>query len=295
MKTIPTLIASVMLFSVFLISCGKDHPAQNNPVINPVADTHYLSKEIVVYSGTGDTTVVTFHYDNAKRLIKIADTTNYSTPFEYIGSTTYYYNGNDTFPYKSYHITTGSFIDTTTKFFYYDASGRKIKDSIILIFSDGANYQIYHTVNSFQYAVGKIYGYSVDSLVYTIVGPGTYRHVKTDTATLDANNYIVSNIKHEWDGSIAQTEITNTTSKNYMSLLSIRNCLDVLPDGYGGSGNANTSNNPSLIVDTRSGTGAGVYQSIITYTLDGDGYPTRISGDDQHTSPYTADLIYKPL
>lgn len=136
-------------------------------------------------SGGYDTIVLTsFFYDSQRRLIGWRDypvsNADYLERFEFI------YAGTDTLPFegRSTHKDVASPDSTVQQyFFFYDSNARKIKDSIIKTTSNSAI--IGGWVDQFYYLPGK------SITVGKYQEPGVEYYYK-DTATLDANNNIVS-------------------------------------------------------------------------------------------------------
>ena len=199
-----TTLLFILSFCFLLNSCQKEiSPEGGNIIITPPAfgDSSYLSKIYYVYydaSGVDTAAVFTYTYDNLKRVIALTDSTSDpAAPNPYIAST-YYYNGNDTLPFKTRTYTSEtSYYDTTITFHFYDVSGKKTKDSILKSFSTFPIINHYSAliVSNYSYVPGKIYGFtSYSSTSSTLAG---YK----DTAVLDAKGNLTSNKKYKLDPS----------------------------------------------------------------------------------------------
>ncbi len=215
MRRIQALI--VLLFSILVfISCGKDHnPDNSNPPVPDTNDSTYLDSIYIIgnpgsFLDTGN--IVIYHYDNLKRLAStsnLRETAPASSVYIDGGSSTFYYNGNDTLPYKLVAYSNSdinNYVDTSTSFYNYDANGNKIKDSTRFSSSDITTYTLKTTVTDYTYSAGKMVGYTVENDVY----PNTNQVVSKDTATLDSKGNVITNVKYIVTGATENLALTST-------------------------------------------------------------------------------------
>ena len=184
-------------------------------------------------SGSETQEIITFNYDDLKRMTVIVDSARAGSAFFLFSRTTAFYNNIDTLPYKITSISGDSNnSDTVIMFHYYNSAHIKTKDSVItstLEISSGS-YQKDIKVTNYSYTPGKMYGYSVQTAIY----PVSAAVVTKDTATLDGNNNIISNKKYKVSGSVSELSIiSNFTYDNHAnpySKLNIFTALHQLPD-----------------------------------------------------------------
>lgn len=141
-----------------LLSCQKEITGEDN--LNPpvvVNDSNYLHKIYFldsVVAGAKDTVrVVSYHYDNDKRVTQVTDSMEDVLGLLPVSIHTYYYNGSDTIPYKSmyqrYSVSIPASIDTQVTFHFYDASLKRVRDSVSDYTSSGtANWYVTHFLYS---------------------------------------------------------------------------------------------------------------------------------------------------
>ncbi|HRI24195.1 MAG TPA: hypothetical protein PLZ45_05940 [Ferruginibacter sp.] len=132
-KVLFCTLLSLLLFS----ACQKELNYSNTGTnIITGTDTIYLDTVYVagIRAGIPDTfKLLSYHYDVQNRLalakwVPFRISSSYSDS----GSIAFYYNGPDTLPYKSVSLRTydlNKSFDTSTVFYFYDNSGRLIKDS----------------------------------------------------------------------------------------------------------------------------------------------------------------------
>lgn len=156
-------------------------------------DGNYIDKAYCLSQEPGmpvDTTeICTYTYDNLKRVTKLNimsygfDEEEPSDPI--ITTFLYYYNGSDTLPYKSvYTVIEDSENSTTeTSFHFYDASGRKLKDSLLILnrsevteYSYNGNIITGFTNNYFDPAYSYVIDTAITDVRGNIVSHKSYRY-----------------------------------------------------------------------------------------------------------------------
>lgn len=131
MKPIYLMLASASLVFI-LLSCKKD----NN---NATVPTIFIDEIIITDSSANWPTFVSrkinYEYDNRKRVTAIFQYGIGNTPplMRPLESDVYFYNGNDSIPYKTisvYNIP-NLLYDSTTTYHVYDNNKRRISDSLL--------------------------------------------------------------------------------------------------------------------------------------------------------------------
>lgn len=191
-----TSIQTFVIFSVLLIaiSCKKNAEIEptTNPPITLSPDSNYLSKMYIIdKNGPAiDTGIVTFLFDNLKRVKKKLDVSLNSSSY-YIDSTIYTYLGNSMLPnlITTYSEDSGN-KDTTFKNLLYSNTGTLLRDSTIGYYHYGTLYSITKEISNYTQNGNKIYGISVFNLIYNSTGV-TSNYTRRDTLTLDANTNLI--------------------------------------------------------------------------------------------------------
>ncbi len=231
---------------IALASCQKELSFNNttNPPTVATKDSSYLFKIYDIYfdgvvSDTLD--LLTYTYDNTKRVVFLTDTSTDSNGTYLYFKTQYFYNSADTIPYKSiyydyYPTSTYTYLDTTTSFFFYNALGQKIKDSIIDNFQDlNSGFIKDIIVCNYKYGNSKIYGFTKATLFYSGGGTIAGENV-TDTATLDTKGNITNNVKYSYDATGASirkvvSTITYDANPSPFAKLSNFKSYRIFPNG----------------------------------------------------------------
>jgi hypothetical protein len=299
MKFILYLFSACFLFTISL-SCQKELSRQNpDSPQNFLPDSNYLDK---IYSiendGTGpDTAVSVYTYDAAKRVV------NLHTSYEPVSGTgefedyKYFYNNNDTLPYKSVYISHQNpavLNDTTTTFFQYNSQAKRIKDSVI---RQGLSSGFRHgPIRDYQYSGNKIYSDRIDTIdngtSFSLV------HIR-DTATV-LNNNVISNI-HREEGSAhsVSSVITWDNMPSPFAKLSNFKTFAVVPTGETFLSEMPQDNNRLHITETgySSGVQTYVYEENFTggYIYKTNGYPKEINGTDGTGTTIKIIFVYKTL
>lgn len=224
MKSLVKLLCGIFVLMIVFSSCQKEISADDFDPIDPPAanDSIYLNKAYFLTDlGTGMDTVVTatLQYDSRKRIVSWTDSTTADNNDEpYTISYQYFYNGNDTVPYKVISLwddlLTADDYDSTIAFFTYDANGRKLKDSVVYHeYSGGAGSSSLQLTN-YTYAAGKMYG---ETKTETLT-PSSFIEMRRDSATLNAAGDIVQNKSYLLDG--GSYELAETMNLTYDTKIS---------------------------------------------------------------------------
>ena len=195
MKTKYLFLIAISFFVASLISCQKDFTIDNitnrtDSTVNPPVglDSNYLDK-IVQYDTTSnntiDSTTQIFKYDANKRLINITEKFVVNNVVDSGIFLKFFYNGNDSLPFKA---TADN--DSFKLFFFYDLSGKLIKDSLINV---DVSYSNDHVTN-FSYSNNKIFANSVSH--YSPSFPTGVSILNKDTITTDASGNFLSSISY---------------------------------------------------------------------------------------------------
>ncbi|MEO5943660.1 MAG: hypothetical protein ABIP30_07065 [Ferruginibacter sp.] len=266
----------IILAGIYFTSCQKGISEENSiiPPSTTKADSGYLSKIYFIdISGGSNDTAGDFRYvyDSQKRVINIIDS-SYDT-FDYsIETYTYSYNGTDTLP---------SSVTVVTKFqnnqpdlwleryFYYNSIGQRIKDSTF------SNYQD-NIIENYKYTSGNIYmegrGKALGGLPIIF-----------DTATLDPNKNIISNVKWYNNYKTVST-VTYDNHPSPFAKLSNYKALEVFPFGETFFYEMPQKNNRLAITEsvTFNGNPQSDFDEDLTgkYSYRADGYPTQIIAPD---------------
>lgn len=285
MKTTTALFTIAILFSVSLISCNKDANTEqnnnNNPNPNPVVNNKMVKWYLIDSSANSQDTTdfTTISYDAQDRVNSISyygSNAAGAVPYSVVD---YYYNSNDTLPYRSYELRAEpDHHDTTNTFFFYDGAGRRIKDSLISSYkstSGVTTYNVGGNIKLYNYAGGNIIGLSTHvSTNYSSSGTFTYTDITKDTVSLDANGNYINSIKNLNGSTSVVTSCSYNSEANIFSTLNIRKNLDLFPDEYF---NFATKNNPLHCTANRTiFSGSTTYNFDYTYTHNSDGLITEI-------------------
>jgi hypothetical protein len=289
MKLIRLLLTAVII-TAGISSCQKEITEDATAPIPPniIPDSNYLSKmyEIGIERGITDTVEIwTYTYDANKRVILLSDSSDVIGA-SYVANWQYFYNGNDTIPYKSIYTVLGpgyNSADSLISYFYYNASGQRIKDSVIDQNGTANDYR----KNFYQYLPGKIYGISKDS---TYNGFAYVVYLTFDSATV-VNGNILYNKKYFY--SSADSVISTFTYDDKpapFERLSNFKTFEMFPFGETFFYEMPQNNNRLKANEFSSGTGY-LFEEDFTgkYIYKSNGYPSQIYYPD----PADPALIYK--
>ncbi len=179
---------AIVLLGLYLSSCEKESSVERGelvPVVtNLVGDTNYLDKILLndtsYFGGVLDidSSVFVFKYDLNKRLTTV---TIKAGPLSIIPEDLYlefFYNFNDTLPYKSYFAQ-----EQSTYHFYYDNLGRLTKDSVNNLSGNGENFK-------------RKLSYSGNQIFAELYNSPSVNPIEKDTFILDSRGNMVSSRFH---------------------------------------------------------------------------------------------------
>lgn len=199
---------------VLLQSCQPlftDDSLVTNP---PILDSAYIDRILVIeVNGTAVDTfgTITYSYDNQKRVTEINLKAKDPLNLEGINYT-YFYNGLDTLPSRSvvldkdYNGTTLE-TDTLTTFHYFDATGRNIRDSLIIAFGSGKNIH----VSRYSYSGNKIFGIRTKA----VFPSGVAEPESKDTATTGTLGNVVDSKRYKYNFSTSTYVLASTSTFIY--------------------------------------------------------------------------------
>jgi hypothetical protein len=190
MKIKHLLIATVAIVSLYLSACQKElNPDDiisrvDSTGNSAVEDSAYLDKMIIrdtnIVTGYIDSSKWVFNYDAQKRLSFVTEKSLSNPTFDSANILKFYYNTNDSLPYKIEVI--ASIIPTIsieTYYYFYDNSGKLIKDSVNNFVGSGENLS-----RTLSYSGNKIFAELNSS-------NSTVNPIEKDTFTLDTRMNIV--------------------------------------------------------------------------------------------------------
>lgn len=289
MKLIKLLLAAVILITS-ISACQKEITEDTTTPIPPniIPDSNYLSKmyEIGIERGVTDTVEIwTYTYDANKRVIHLSDSSSVIGA-NYLASWQYFYYGNDTIPYKSTYTVQGpGYISTDSliTYFYYNASGQRIKDSVIN--QNGAVND--YTKNFYQYLPGKIYGLTKDS---TYNGFAYVVYLTFDSATIINGNIVNNKRNFNYSADSVISIFTYDDKPAPFAKLSNFKTFEIFPFGETFFYEMPQNNNRLKANEYSSGTGY-LFEEDFTgkYIYKPNGYPSQIYYPD----PADPALIYK--
>ncbi|MFT3910508.1 MAG: hypothetical protein QM737_13870 [Ferruginibacter sp.] len=298
MKRIPSLLTIVSILVISFISCKKDSNADNsNP--NPSTSSNYLSR-ISFYSNDGSGTEVldgttTYVFDNQKRVTKKIDSSlvGSSASFVLWQTTEYFYNGNDTLPFKEVIIGNPAAqieYDTTISYFTYNSAGLLIRDTGFYV-SHGTGYFAVNSNQTFTYSGTMITGRMDATITQT---SGSYTETRIDTAQTDANGNIIHNIKHKGIENINSTITWDNHPSPFSKLSNFRSSF-IFPFGETFFYEMPQYNNRLHITEVQTGGSTHTYDEDLTgnYTYNAEGYPSQILEQDPTTTGAYEKVIFE--
>jgi hypothetical protein len=214
------LLAAFFISCITLFSCQKevDRVVTNPPVDPPsvTGDSIYLDKIFGLYddgSGIDTQEVYNVNYDSRKRVTDIHDSLRNHPGIEPVYDFYFSYNGTDTLPSRSIFIdaedlaTNSTFIDTV--YHFYDASGRKIRDSVINTSSYSGTSNRYLSVVHYSYGNNIMYGETNSNDFNGDIS------LQRDTAILDAQGNILSSKKYAFDNATSTFSLASSSVFTY--------------------------------------------------------------------------------
>lgn len=214
-----TVRCGILFFVIMqILSCQKEFTQEEVPPNPLLPDSNYLSTMYVIdiSASTQDTvSKFVYTYDSQRRVVRFLESSFYpfSTDTAY-RDFHYFYHNNDTLPYRLVFLSNDGGLspglDTSMQtYFYYDAAGKRVKDSIIgsSVISFG-----FSGVANYIYQGDKIICHKTDSIFDVSSGTWSYE-VNKDTATVLNSNLIKNSY---WSDNSYHTE-TDFTYDNHPS------------------------------------------------------------------------------
>ncbi len=213
-------VCIILIFAVFIFSCGKDVP--NTPAPPPVTNSSdsQLVISTMVYSSIqnpGNSFFkYQFEYDVLKRVTKMTGLRLKNGAYSPEELSTYYYQGNDTLAFKkTVEAVSGSAQYSGIWLYYYDNQQRLMKDSS----NDGS----YIEVNDYKYLNNQIVssGYvshPADSTIYP----------SNDTAFLNGTGQVIQ-VNASYPFNSTSVTYSYDTHPGVLNLLNIRSTYRPFP------------------------------------------------------------------
>jgi len=304
----------LIISSFFFSACQKDLSSINtNPSIIAGLDSTYLDTVYFadIRSGVTDTQkIFSYRYDAMKRLTLAKWVSSKSTTiFKDSGSISFSYISNDSLPYRAQAIRTydlGRTFDTSTKFYFYDLTGRLIKDSTV---GSSNNFNTTFTsslsITGYVYLPGQVSCYSTNSVTST--NP-TYNSNSTekDTSFINTDGNILKTVFYNLNigsGVFRKVMETNITYDNrpisylnlniFHSMSSVFNSYTELFPPFDGK---RSTKNPLSVTNTYYDTFGNITGTIVwnhAYTYTPDGFPQSSSYDDPYGQSRRIQYQYK--
>ncbi len=252
MKTKPSLYLFFLVYIFISQSCQKELSFDTGNIVNNppgIVDSSYISKIYSIYIAgpVADTVAITtYSYDNLKRVVSVIDAAKSLYDFAQT-SRHYFYNNNDTLPFRSRTVSISANdpaqtmlrYDTSLIWHFYDNTGRNVKDSVIRSVGEASSPVPYYStleVRNYSYGTGKIYGFRTFAGI-NVPNPSYVPGDQKDTATLDAPGNIIANKSYRFDSFTSQFEFIITSAFTYdnrqsaFSKLSNFKTYGVFPNG----------------------------------------------------------------
>ena len=219
-----SIVIGVIIVS--LLGCQKEMSFDDGggPPLPTVIDSNFLDKIYLLANPVlrQDTQVViTFTYDALKRITAVTTSTPNNT--DYLEVSQYSYTGVDTMPYKSLHITKFiapsplQLIDSSIKYFYYNGSGKKVKDSLDEYSYSSGSLAHRQYIANYASTTDKI---AIDLFIRGLtVGTGNIIQLK-DTLFLDAKDNVTKSKLYQYDATTSNYELnveTKLETDNYLN------------------------------------------------------------------------------
>ncbi|MEO8404957.1 MAG: hypothetical protein ABI480_10185, partial [Chitinophagaceae bacterium] len=168
------IFITASLLTIIGWSCQPGHDADNDPPPPPASNDSTLISRYFELDTTGSPATdtlykISFSYDDHKRVTHITENSRdvINPVFVFNTTTDYYYNGNDTLPFK----TTSSSTDVGTLNFvtyYYYQNGIVVSDSMITY--DGVNRLLERQMTTY-FSSGDSIFYRSKALTYSVSNP----------------------------------------------------------------------------------------------------------------------------
>jgi len=237
MRTSCALLAVISLGFVFA-SCTPEDVIEQR-ASQSGHDSTYLSEIYEIDSVPGGIpylgAVHLYGYDNLKRVTTLIDSAQSQTGWRIREERHFFYQGTDTLPYRSSEIFHSIDVSSYDAYYFYNAGGRRIRDSILIYDESGVSSTKLRRV-SYSYSPGKMIDSSFD---IAILNP-QYVSLSNvhDSAVLDNNGNVVYNFRSVYYGVINTLNYQQESILNYdnhpnpFAHLSNYQCQDLIPADY---------------------------------------------------------------
>jgi hypothetical protein len=270
MKIVPLML--LLMAGTILVSCQKEISSETKT--EELQSERLLTK--ITYTGDDSRFIDSFEYDvqdRCTRYVSIYYDLSIPNPQPYIYFYEFYYNGNETLPYKIADTSQGRGM---TWLVGYDAQKRKTVDSMLYFSSDEKQ------VSRYTYSSNRVIAVSL----YT---SPSYTSLNKDTFDFDGNNVTRYSVAMD-DGSAIytwQNTMTYDTRINPVSKMNIATA--VLFGAFGTLGTPNGLNKNNVLSETYSSNGQPPSTASYQYVYDADNFPvsgTYTNGTVQGTIIY---------
>jgi hypothetical protein len=189
MKFINSFRFLLLAASVYLSACQKE-VSTDTSTPSDIKDSTFLDYiydlEKDPITNNFDTTYKqTYYYDNNKRVIKIYENFYSATTVNHYIETSFFYSSNDTIPYKSIVNEKSSALpdqSVSERFHFYNAQGKKIKDSILEISAFNSD----TIVSSYTYGNNSINKITVFKQL------GGFQYIAKDSAIINSLGNVIN-------------------------------------------------------------------------------------------------------
>lgn len=298
MKRILSGLGLLVIFSIAFVACNKNSDT-NNSNNNPVSN-EYLSRIVYLYNdGSGTEAVkgsMTYVFDNLKRVTHIIDSSAVGSSSALILWETkeYFYNGNDTLPYKLTVIgnpAAQTEYDTTVNYFTYNASGLLIRDTGYYAGHNATDDYYTWSNQTYAYSGSMITGRRDAIVAYA---GSSHNETRIDTAQTDANGNVIQNIKHKDYENINSILTWDSHPSPFARLNNFRSTF-IFPFGETFFYEMPQYNNRLHIIEVTTGGSGFTYEEDFTgsYTYNANGYPIQILEPDPSTSGAYEKIIFE--
>ena len=321
MKRVQLIFTSIIL-TACLVACQKQISFEDGlgPTLPPsiLGDSVHLDKLyfVDVTGGNETLSIATYHYDNLKRVDSIKEIIrdNGSGPWQQWYSVAYFYNGNDTLPFKSIsnHFESAvafndpSFTDTITTFHQYLPTGQNLSDSAILSlhYGDGSisspfAYDRFRVVEHYQYQGNSMYRQATYTpIASNYLYPVTLA-LQRDSAITDGNGNMLSSKHYSVSNNISTLEFTSSITYdnkvNPFSKISDFKTIKLFPEDFADDVYIQSSKNRLYLKVTDANGNIEEDDRTGKYTYRNDGFPLKLLLQPQVGVTYAIVFTYKNL
>jgi hypothetical protein len=300
MKFINSFRVLFLTASVYLSACQKEITTNTSGPAD-IKDSTFLDYiydlEKNPITNTFDTTYKqTYYYDSNKRVIKIYENFYSTSTVNHFIETSFFYTSNDTLPYKSIvndKISALPDQSVSERFHFYNAQGKKIKDSILKISS----------INSDTIVSSYTYGNNSINKITVFKQLGGFQYIAKDSAIINSLGNVINarNFRALNPNSIVpefyrETNYTYDDKPSPYYKLSCSKAFDILPP-VDETFLMQCPNNITSIKTTPQ-TFADIMDVKNTYIYNTSAYPKSFDFTNYYSTPpdtFPTFLVYKQL